>query len=58
MKKEYIAPDSRVIIMNITSPLLSDSEWDDPVSEPHGDIRDTTDGFEASFGEDDVDVGN
>jgi hypothetical protein len=47
MKKEYKAPYFKPRFMTVVEPLM--------VS---GDIRDTETGFEASFGEDDVDEGN
>ena len=47
MKKEYIAPDSHVIMINETAPLLGSDE-----------IRITDAGFEVGFGEDNVDEGN
>jgi hypothetical protein len=47
MKKEYKAPYFKPRFMTAIEPLM--------VS---GDIRDTDTGFEASFGEDDVDEGN
>lgn len=53
MKKEYKAPDSRVIVMKATSPLLVESQMGQD-----GDLRVTIFGFEGSFGEDDVDEGN
>ena len=47
MKKEYKAPYFKPRFMTAIEPLM--------VS---GDIRDTNEGFEAGFGEDDVDEGN
>ena len=53
MKKKYITPESRVIIMKTATPLLAGS-----ITEPHGDIHDTIYGFDSSFSDDDVDEGN
>ena len=47
MKKEYKAPYFRPRLMTAIEPLMTSA-----------DIRDTDTGFEAGFGEDDVDEGN
>lgn len=49
MKKEYKAPYFRPRFMSAIEPLMVSA---------NGDIHDTDTGFEASFGEDDVDEGN
>lgn len=46
-KKEYKAPYFRARYMTAIEPLMTSA-----------DIRDTDTGFEAGFGEDDVDEGN
>jgi hypothetical protein len=46
-KKEYKAPYFRARYMKAIEPLMA--SWD---------IRDTENGFETGFGEDDVDEGN
>jgi hypothetical protein len=53
MKKEYKTPNSRVINLKAASPLMTASRMD-----RSGKIIDTDTGFDASFGEDDVDEGN
>ena len=49
-KKEYMKPSMKVVELQHKCQILAGSQ--------HGDIHDANYGFDASFGEEDVDEGN